>query len=104
MEEKSILLSRGTLSVHRRRKTFLRGLRACPFHLNPPSLSSTASLLAGERGQRPRRPCLILRPNTRLLWSKFPQSFSWLFLIEASARLTSAHRSSQYWVSPSKNG
>src|SRR5262245_10127612 len=104
MEKKSILLRREVLSLRRRRKTFLRGLRACPFHLNPTSVSSTASLLAGERGQRPRRPCLILRLNTGLLWSKFPQSFSWLFLIEASARLTSAHRSSQYWGSPSKNG
>src|SRR5262249_23010914 len=105
MEEKSILLRRAVISARRRRKTFFRGLRACPFHLNPPSVNSIASLLTGERGQRPRRrPCLILRPNTGLLWSKFPPSFSWLFLIEASARLTLAHRSNQYWVSPSKNG
>src|SRR5262247_3693517 len=105
MEEKSILLRRAVISARRRWKPFFRGLRACPFHLDPPSVSSIASLLTDEKGQRPRRrPCLILRPNTGLLWIKFPPSFSWLFLIGASARLTSAHRSSQYWVSPSKNG
>src|SRR5262249_24725865 len=98
MEEKSIILGRGVISGRLRWKPFFIGFRACPFHLNPTSVSSIASLLAGERGQRPRRrPCLILRPNIGLLWSKFPPSFSWLFLIEASARLTSAHRSSQYW-------
>src|SRR5262245_62139448 len=105
MEEKSILLRRAVFSVCRRRKPFLRGLRACPPHLHSTSVNSVASILTGERAQRPRRRhCLILRPDTGLLWSKFPPSFSWLFLIEASARLTSAHRSSQYWVSPSKNG
>src|SRR5215472_17237270 len=81
MEEKSILLRRAVISARGRRKPFFRGLRACPFHLNLPSVSSIASLLTGERGQRPRRrPCLILRPNTGLLWSKFPPSFSLLFL------------------------
>src|SRR5215510_12507597 len=105
MGEKSILLRRAVFSARWRRKPFFRGLRTCPLHLRPLSVNSIASLSTGERGQRPhRRPCLILRPNIGLLWSKFPPSFSWLFLIEASARLTSAHRSSQYWVSPSKNG
>src|SRR5215467_13442300 len=105
MEEKSILLRRAVISARGRRKPFFRGLRACPFHLNLPSVSSIASLLTGERGQRPRRrPCLILRPNTGLLWSKFPPSFSLLVLIEGSARLTSARRMSQYWVGTSRNG
>src|SRR5215472_17237269 len=71
---------------------------------------SAVSQLDSESVNRRKRPTtaaatlLDLEAKYWTLVEQIPAVVFIAFLGEASARLTSAHRSSQYWVFPSKNG